>query len=154
MKYIKQQDYEYIINKYHDTQKPFDPYRRRDYHGYEYDADTGLSDEEIKRGLLEADKILSSLPHPVAKARAIEFVLKNTKIDVNENDYFVGINSWNRLAEKITYDKWIRELFASIPEMNTTMQDYVGSGVMHVVPDFDHVIPDFNYLFKNRNNTH
>ena len=28
MKYVKDRDYEYIINKYHDTAKPFDPFTR------------------------------------------------------------------------------------------------------------------------------
>jgi len=144
---ITLEDRKYIENKYHDTNKPFDPFRRMQYHGYEY-PNNGLNDDEIIKGLIEYDKTLEGLSHPIVKARAVEYVLKNTKIDVNEHDYFIGINSWNRLAEKITQDKWIRELFASIPEMNTTMQDYVGSGVMHVVPDFDHVIPDWNAIIS------
>ena len=140
-------DRKYIENKYHDTSKPFDSFRRMQYHGYEY-PDNGLDDKQIIDGLYAYQKELEGLSHPIVKAKAVEYVLKNTKIDVNEHNYFVGINSWNRLAEKITYDKWIRELFASIPEMNTVMQDYVGSGVMHVVPDFDHVIPDWNAIME------
>lgn len=140
-------DRKYIENKYHDTNKPFNPFRRMQYHGYEY-PNNGLSDSEIISGLKEYIKNFENLSRTIIKARAIEFVLKNTKIDVNEHDYFIGINSWDRLAEKVTYDRWIRELFATIPEMNTVMQDYVSSEVMHVVPDFDHVIPDWNALLE------
>ena len=140
-------DRKYIENKYHDTNKPFDAFRRMQYHGYEY-PNNGLDDSEIIEGLKEYAQVLDGLSRPIVKARAIEYVLKNTTIDVNEHDYFIGVNSWNRLAEKITYDKWIRDLFASIPEMNTTMQDYVSSGVMNVVPDFDHVIPDWKAILE------
>ena len=149
MRYIDQQDYEYIINKYHDTTKPFDPYRRREYHGYEYDAATGLSDDQIKAGLLEADKDLSSLPHPVAKARAIEYVLKNTRIDVNEHDYFIGIYTWNCAARAITLDKWKNEVFTEIlPEIDTTMKALNKSGAVAIWPDFDHVAK-FCYASKS-----
>ena len=39
-------DRKYIENKYHDTNKPFNPFRRMQYHGYEY-PNNGLSDSEI-----------------------------------------------------------------------------------------------------------
>ncbi len=141
------EDRKYIQNKYHDTEKPFNPFKRMQYHGYDY-PNNGLSDGQIISGLKEYIKDFDKLSRPIIKARAIEFVLKNTKIDVNEHDYFIGVNSWDRLAEKVTYDNWIRELFATVPEMNTIMQDYVSSEVMHVVPDFDHVIPDWNALLE------
>ncbi|MBE5734415.1 MAG: hypothetical protein E7347_05135 [Clostridiales bacterium] len=138
-------DREFIENKYHLKSEPFNPHRRMEYHGYNY-PNNGLTDKEIIDGLREYALKLEGLPRPVIKARAIEYVLKNTKIDVNEHDYFIGIYSWNRLAEKITYDKWIRELFASIPKMNTVMQDFVASGAMSLTPDFDHVIPSWDSL--------
>ncbi len=147
MKYIQQQDYEYIINKYHDTTKPFDPYKRRAYHGYEYDPATGLSDEQIKQGLLELDKKYGSLPHPVAKARAIEYVLKNTKIDVNAHDYFIGIYTWDREIKRTTLDKWSNEVFSGILfETDETMKQLNKSGAVSIWPDFDHVVPDWQSL--------
>ncbi len=138
-------DRKFIENKYHDTEKPFNAFKRREYHGYAY-PNNGLDDQEIIDGLKKLAPTLEGLPRPVIKARAICFVLENTKIDVNEHDYFIGFNTWDRQAEKITYDKWIRELFASIPEMNTIMQDYVGSGAMHMAVDFDHVVPDWHVI--------
>ena len=34
---------------------------------------------------------LDKLSHPVAKATAIKYVLENTRIAVNEHDYFVPL---------------------------------------------------------------
>ena len=83
-------DRTYLENKYHDTSKPFNPFERMAYHGYAFDETTGLDDEGVKKGLAELEKQLSALPHPVAKAKAVGYVLQNTRIDVNEHDYFVG----------------------------------------------------------------
>lgn len=59
------------------------------------------------------DKI-GVLPHPVQKARAVEYVLENTKIDVNESDYFPGIYSLNRLVNAITQNVWSAGIFGEI----------------------------------------
>ena len=72
------QDRPYIERKYHDPEKSFNSHNRRAYHGYDYDPSTGMSDEEIEEGLKKLD--LSGLSHPVAKARAIRFVLENIKL--------------------------------------------------------------------------
>ena len=147
MKYVSPADFAFITNKYHDTTKPFDPHKRRAYHGYEYDPCTGLSDEEIRAGLLALSGELDALAHPVAKARAIEYVLKNTRIDVNAHDYFVGIYSWDRLAKEVTFDKWKREVFSDIlPEIDDTMKRLNKSGAVTIWPDFDHVVPDWDSL--------
>ena len=52
------QDRDTILQKYHDPGKEFDPFNRMAYHGYEYDAATGLDDEEMDQGLLELGKEL------------------------------------------------------------------------------------------------
>ncbi len=147
MEYIKAEDYEYIVNKYHDATKPFDPYQRMAYHGYEYDPGTGRSDEEIKQGLVELEKEYATSPHPVAKAKAIEYVLKNTRIDVNEHDYFIGLYTWDRVIEPTTLDKWKNEVFTRIlPEIDQSMNDLNESGAVSIWPDFDHVVPDWDSL--------
>lgn len=64
MEYIKQADYDYIINKYHDAAKPFDPlkfnrwYRRDEI----FDINSGLDGEDIKKGILAQDEIIKHLP--------------------------------------------------------------------------------------------
>lgn len=141
------QDRDYLENKYHRTDAPFNPYKRMAYHGYEYDPATGMSDEEIAAGLLALDKTMGDLPHPVAKAKAIAYVLEHTRIDVNEHDYFIGLYTWNRVTAPITLQKWKKEIFESkLPEVDDTMKDLNASGAVSIWPDFDHVVPDWDSL--------
>lgn len=119
------------------------------YHGYDYDENTGLSDEEIKNVLLKLDKEILDLPHPVAKAKAIEYVLQHTRIDINSHDYFIGIYSWNRLSDCITVDKWQNEIFSKeLPEIKSVMNDLNNSGAVGIWPDFDHVVPDWKSILE------
>lgn len=149
MKLIPKQDYDYLINKYHDTKKPFDPYKRRAYHGYDYDKSTGLSDEEIFEGLSVLEKEFEELPHSVAKAKAIEYVLKNTRIDVNEHDYFIGIYTWNQAIKATTLSKWKEQVFTQrLSEIDETMKALNRSGAVSIWPDFDHVVPDWESIMN------
>ena len=149
MKLIPQQDYDYLINKYHDANAPFDPYKRRAYHGYDYDKSTGLSDEEILEGLSALENELQALPHPVAKAKEIEYVLKNTRIDVNEHDYFIGIYTWNQAIKATTLVKWKEEVFTQrLSEIEESMNALNRSGAVAIWPDFDHVVPDWDALMR------
>lgn len=141
-------DRKIIENKYHKTNEPFDPYKRMAYHGYEYDKSTGLSDEEILEGLRTLAAETEGLPHPVIKARAIEYVLQNTRTDVNEHDYFIGIYSQNRLIRETTVDKWNAEVFDGIiPETRDMMYDKIAPAV-DIWPDYDHVVPDWESLLS------
>lgn len=138
-------DRKFIENKYHKTDEPFNPYARMAYHGYDYDNGTGLEDEEIKEGLSRLYEKIKALPHPVAKAYAFKYVLENTKIDINEHDFFVGFWSVNRLANCVTQDKWNKEVFDNIlPELKDKMCDMNESGAIAIWPDFDHVVPDWD----------
>ena len=138
-----------IENKYHKQAAEFDPYSRMAYHGYEYDKNTGLEDDEIKKGLMKLYEKIKVFPHPVAKAYAVKYALDNTKIDVNEHDWFVGFWSVNRLANCITRDKWYDEVFnRDIPEICTIMDDMNKACAATVWPDFDHVIPDWDSILS------
>ena len=141
------QDRKFIENKYQKTDEPFNPYARMAYHGYDYDNSTGLEDEEIKEGLSRLSEKIKTLPHPIAKAYAVKYVLENTKIDINEHDFFVGFWSVNRLANCITQDKWNEEVFNNIlPELKDKMHDMNESGAIAIWPDFDHVVPDWDAI--------
>lgn len=140
-------DREFIENKYHKTNENFDPFERMAYHGYDFDKSTGLEDEEINDGLAKLYKKTRGLPHPVAKAHAVKYVLENTKIDINEHDYFVGFWSVNRLANCVTSNKWNEEVFDNIlPELKEKMRDMNVSGAITIWPDFDHVVPDWDSI--------
>ena len=134
-----------IENKYHIKGEKFNPYNRMAYHGYEYDKTTGKDDGEITDGLKKLYDSIKDLPHPQAKAYAVKYVLENTRIDINEHDWFVGFYSVNRLAGRITSDRWYNEIFACvIPETDALMKDMNNSGAVSIWPDFDHVVPDWD----------
>lgn len=140
-------DRSFIENKYHKTDEPFNPYSRMACHGYDFDKSTGLEDEEIKDGLSKLYEKTKDLPHPVAKAYAVKYVLENTKIDINEHDLFVGLWSVNRLANSVTLNKWNAEVFETIlPKVKQKMNDMNESGAVAIWPDFDHVVPDWDAI--------
>ncbi len=143
------QDRKFIENKYHKTDEPFNPHARMAYHGYNYDNSTGLEDNEIKDGLTKLYEKTKALPHPVAKANAVKYVLENTKIDINEHDFFVGFWSINRLANCITQNKWEADVFKNIiPEVNEQIELMNASGAVTILPDFDHVVPDWESIMQ------
>ena len=102
-------DRDFIADKYHRQDEPFDAFRRMAYHGYDFDESTGKSDEEILAGLKSLD--FGGLSHSEIKAKAVAYVLENTRIDVNDRDYYVGLYSLNRLANSVTLDVWRNENF-------------------------------------------
>ena len=112
------QDRPFIEEKYHKANEPFNPYRRMAYHGWECPKESGLSVEEIQKGLLDICEKYKNKSHEVQKARAIEYVLDNTKIDINEKDYFPVIYTWGREIARTTVGKWKEEVFQNfIPEI-------------------------------------
>ncbi len=143
------EDKGFIENKYHKKDEPFNPYRRMAYHGYDFDETTGLSDDEIKTGLEGIAKENEGRPHPIAKAKAIKYVLDNTMIDVNEHDLFVGFWSVNRLASSGTKDKWWNELRQTeLSETAELMDKMCATHSANIWPDFDHVIPDWDSVLN------
>lgn len=142
-------DREFIENKYHIADEKFDPYNRRAYHGYAFDKATGLEDDEISDGLSVLYNEIKDLSHPVAKARAVKYVLDNTRIDVNGHDYFIGFWSVNNLIGNITRKKWYSEVFdVKLPEISRKMKDMNTSGAVSIWPDFDHVVPDWDSILN------
>lgn len=137
-----------IERKYHDPDKPYDGFRRMAYHGYAYDETTGLDDEQIKNGLAAMAVQLKGQPHPVIKANMFAYILDNTRIDVNECDYFVGIHSWNRLLSAYSVDVWEQEVNAAFPEESALVRKLEDSGAGLGWLDYDHTIPDWDSLMS------
>ena len=67
MALISKEDREYIENKYHRQDEYFDPFNRLNYHGYEYDASTGLDDAEMRAALESLYEETKTEPHALAK---------------------------------------------------------------------------------------
>ncbi len=143
------EDRKIMENKFHKTHEPFNAYDRFAYHGYDFDPETGLSDEEIKAGLDRLCKENENLPRPIIKAKAMAYALENTRIDVNEHDYFVGFYSWGRITEPFTQSKWVHELLGkTIPDVGNVIRDMNDSGAITAWPDFNHAVPDWSSILS------
>ncbi len=139
-------DMPYIVNKYHRTDEPFNPYNRFAYHGYEYDPATGFDDTQMDEGLSRLNETVKTLPHPVAKATLFAYVLDHARIDVNERDWFVGFYNWGRVLAEYTVYPWDREVFRGLPGVRERMKELDETGAIAIWPDFDHVIPNWDSL--------
>ena len=137
-----------IERKYHNPDEPFNAYDRFGYVGYECDKSTGLSNDEIKANLDGLAKKYKNLPHPVAKALYVKYVLENTQIDVNESDYFITLRAITRIGKHHFQDCWYNEILEKSPELRKSMKDFNESGAIAIWPDFDHVVPDWDSLMK------
>lgn len=146
---ITKTDRYYIERKYHDPDKEFNAFRRMAYHGIGYIEESGLDDAEILKGLEELSSKTEQLPHPIARAMAIRYVLENERLYINEHDYFVGLYSLNRLANNTTFKKWENESKAyRAPETLERADDFNRSGAVMIWTDYDHVVPDWKSLME------
>lgn len=142
------QDRETIDRKYHDPDKEFNAYARWAYHGYDYDPETGLDDEQIMKGLEKLAPELEGLPHPIQKAKLFSYVMDNNRIDVNEHDYFIGMYTWGRPIADMTTGKWNAEVRDAFPEATKVLKDQDDSGACYGGLDFDHTVPDWDSMME------
>lgn len=144
---INNSDRYYIERKYHDPEKEFNAFARRAYHGIGYINESGLDDEQLLIGLNRLEKEIGHLPHPIARAKAIQYVLENERLYINKHDYFTGLYSPNRLANQITFKKWEKEsLLLRDPEAIERSKDFNNAGAVMIWTDYDHVVPDWKSL--------
>ena len=149
MKYIKRQDYEYIINKYHDTTKPFDGHKRFIRRDEIFSPDSGMDPEAILAGIMENDKQYKTLSHSVRKARALEYVLKNSRISCDERDIFPAINMIDRPLSDTLVKKWREDIFQGvIPEVEAKRRELNRTGLVKILPDYDHSVPMWDRVFS------
>ena len=143
MEYIIDRDREYILNKFHDTRKRFTGFERFIVRRDEiFSADTGMDADSIIEGILRLDERIKAAPHPVRKAKAFDFVLKNTRISCDSRDRFPGINMTDRPLHKTLVNVWEREVFDEIiPEVGTRRAQLEKDGIVTIWPDYDHSVP-------------
>ena len=135
-----------IERKYHNPDEEFNSFMRMWYHGYDYDETTGLDDAKMKEGLSALSEKLEGQPHPIHKAKLFEYVLDNTRIDINEHDYFIGMYSWGRPISEFTVFKWSDDVYRSYPEEAKILKKLDASGATRGWLDFDHTVPDWDSL--------
>ena len=142
MEYINRCDYDYIMNKYHDQEKPFDPHNRFVRHDTIFDASTGMDPEALAAGILEQDDRLQALSHPVRKARAFQYILENTRIACDRRDIVPAINMVDRQLNKTVAARWRKEVFgALIPDIEEKRAYLERNGIVTIWPDYDHSVP-------------
>ncbi len=141
MKYIKDRDYEYIKSKY-----PAKRFARKD---DIFTSDSGMMPDDILKGIMENDARYAELPHPVRKAKALEYVLKNTRISCDERDIFPAINMIDRPLAKTVIKKWKSEVFTEIiPDIEARRKQLEEDGVVTIWPDYNHSVPVWDRLFS------
>ena len=149
MKYIKNEDYEYIKNKYHDTKKPFDSFSRFIRHDEIFSEDTGLSAEEIIQGIRAQDKEIEHLSHYERKSLALKYVLENTRISCDRRDIFPALNATDRPLNQTLIGLWKWELFTKIiPEVEKKRKVLESEGIVTIWPDYDHSVPMWENVFS------
>ena len=148
MKYIRQCDFEYIINKYHDVSQPFDGHSRFVRRDGLFSPETGMAPDDIIDGILKNDEIYKHLAHPIRKARALEYVLKNTRISCDPRDIFPAINMVDRPLSKTIIKKWKEEVFTEVvPSVEARRKQLECDGIVTIWPDYDHSVPVWERLF-------
>ena len=147
MEYICSADYHYIMNKYHDQDKPFNAHRRFIRHDEIFDESTGMAGEDILAGILAQDAV--DLPHPIRKAKAFAYVLENTRISCDKRDIFPTINMIDRPLNKTLINPWKKEVFeGKIPEANKNCTLWMENGAATLRPDYDHSVPVWDRVFS------
>ncbi len=144
---ITEKDRYFIERKYHDPEKEFNPFDRMNYHGEGYIEDSGLDDVDLLKGLKDLASENVDMPHPIARSKAIKYVLDNERVYINEHDYFVGLYSLYRLANSVTFNKWAPESVELRDKRLIALEgEFNAAGVAVIWPDYDHVVPDWKSL--------
>lgn len=148
MNYIKDIDYDYIMNKYHDATKE-ETFSRFVANEKIFDESTGLSTEEIEAHISVIEKQYANQPHCIIKARAFEYILDHTRISCDARDIYPAICSIDRTIRKTLISKWEQEVFNDkIPETKRKKEELESRGALELYIDYEHSAPNWERLFK------
>lgn len=146
MEYIKEKDYDFIMNKYHDK-STVETFSRFIANEKIFDSSTGLSSEQIQAYIPVIEEKYSDRPHSIIKARAFEYILDNTRILSDARDIFPAICSVDRILHETLISKWEREVFdVKIPETKRKKEELESRGALHIYIDYDHSTPNWERL--------
>lgn len=148
MQYIQETDYAYIMNKYHDAEKPFNLFHRFIRRDEIFSPESGMDGDAIREGIWREDAAYRHLPHPIRKAYALQYVLKNTRISCDARDRFPAVNTVDRPLNAVV-GRWRAEVFGEIiPEVEKRRAELERAGTVTVWPDYDHSVPVWGRLFS------
>ena len=149
MKYISSRDYDYVMNKYHDTGKPFNRFARFVRHDEIFAENTGASPDEIYAALDSLVEETRSLPSPIRKARVLSYILENTRLSCDCRDIFPAFNMVDRPLLQKLIGKSKHEMFRElVPEVEARRVRLEKQAAVTIWPDFDHTVPNFDRLFS------
>ena len=149
MKRIRDDDFEYIINKYHDASADFDGFARFIRRDEIFSPESGMAPDDIIAGIWENDEFYRTMPNSIRKARALEYVLKNTRISCDERDVFPAVNMMDRPLFETLIDSFKSEIYRErIPKTEARRRQLVKDGIAIVLPDYDHSAPVWDRLFE------
>ena len=147
MTFLSDAEYQYIMNKYHAQDQPFNSHRRFIRNDDLFAPDSGLSPETLEAGLLAQDD--EALPHPVRKAKAFAYVLENTRLRCDKRDIFPAIHMIDRPLNRCLISRWHKEVFTEqIPETEAVRSAMLKSGAATIRPDYDHSVPVWDRIFS------
>lgn len=124
-----------------------------------FEPESGIADrDEIVDGVKRLMDKMKDQPHPIVKAKAIEYVLDNAAIEVNPSDWF-GLNFCGWLTQKaadnaekypgmkkplgVLNTQWLSEL-ETTPEFDEATKDIAETGAGIFWADYDHSVPDWD----------
>lgn len=146
---IKPDDYSYIIQKYADDPRATPERYRFVRQDKIFDEKTGLDGDFIISQILKVDEKNEHLPHPVRKAKVLEYVLKNTRISCDRRDRFPAINSVDRPLKTTLIEKWRSEVFdGTIADVEARRAQLERDGIVTIWVDYDHSTPNWSRIFK------
>ena len=149
MEYVPSHDYDYVMNKYHDREKPFNRFQRFVRRDEMFAENTGLAPDEIYAGLEKLVEQTHSLPSPVRKARVLAYILDNTRISCDSRDIFPAFNMVDRPLLKTLVGKSKHKMFRELlPEVEARRVRLEREAAVTIWPDFDHTVPNFDRLFS------
>ncbi|MCQ2432249.1 MAG: pyruvate formate lyase family protein [Clostridia bacterium] len=148
MEYIDSCDLDYILNKYHDTQKPFNSMNRFIRHDEIFDPESGMEAEALYEAVKENDRLISGESHPMRKAKALAMLLEHTRIACDPRDRFPALNILDRPIARCIVNAWRGEVFGQImPDVEKRRGQLEHDGVVAIWPDYDHSVPVWERVF-------
>ena len=105
MEYILDSDYDNIMAKNGERFKRNDAL---------FNEESGMAAEDIMLGIKKIADELKDQPHPIVKAKAFEYILKNTRISCDSRDRYPAINMIDRPLNSTIVSAWSSEVFGKI----------------------------------------
>ena len=148
MEYIKKADYNYIMNKYHFQDRPFNSLARFIRNDEYFSEETGLDGGVIRENILKRDDEIKELSHPVRKAKAFSYILENTRISCDKRDIFPAINMIDRPLNAKIIGRFSDEInYDNKEEVSKRHQNLHRNGIATVWSDYDHSVPNWDNAF-------